>query len=126
MLEGAEAVVSATFERILRDPRHLNVQLVKIQPDSARRFAGSWMTAIAPRKDNADLFRHYGESERFDPQLMPADRLGDLIEAVVARARGQQENAAPPLSEPTPDRFADVSLRAPNGFPRSARRGARS
>ena len=42
--------------------------------------------SVAPRgDDNAELFRRHCESECFDPQLMRADRLGDLIEAVVER-----------------------------------------
>jgi hypothetical protein len=84
-LEGPETMVSATFERILRDPRHADVRLIKMQPVPARRFAAWWMACVARSDDNADLFRHHCESECFDPQLMRADRLGDLIEAVVAR-----------------------------------------
>ena len=37
-------------------------------------------------EDNGDLFRHYGEDESFDPRQMRADRLCDLIEAVVRRS----------------------------------------
>jgi hypothetical protein len=90
VLEGTEAAVSVTFERISRDQRHCDMRLVKIQPAAVRRFAASWMTFVAHSEANADLFRHYGESERFDPQVMLADRLGDLIEAVAARAQGAQ------------------------------------
>jgi hypothetical protein len=86
VLEGPEAAVSATFERILRDRRHSGMRLVKMQPVSARRFGAWWLAIVARTQDNADLFRHYCESERFDPELIPADRLGDLIEALVARA----------------------------------------
>ena len=67
-LEGPEPAVSATFERILRDPRH--------------------------GEDNAEIFRQHCESEPFEPPLMRADRLGDLIEAVAARAASHQGNAA--------------------------------
>jgi hypothetical protein len=92
-LEGPETRVSATFERILRDPRHSDVRLIKMQPVSARRFAATWMACVTRGDDNADLFRQHCESECFDPRLMRPDRLGDLIEAVVDRAR-QQGNAA--------------------------------
>jgi Sensors of blue-light using FAD len=93
VLEGSEAVVSATFERILRDRRHSGIRLVKLQPVPARRFAAWWLAVVAHTQDNADLFRHYGESERFNPELIPTDRLGDLIEALVARAAQLQERA---------------------------------
>jgi len=109
VLEGSEAAVSATFERIWRDRRHCDVRLVKIQPVAARRFAASWMTLVGRHESNADLFRHYGEGERFDPQLMLADRLGDLIEALAARAPGAQVRLldSPPrvASESAPLRY---------------------
>jgi FAD-dependent sensor of blue light len=93
-LEGPETKVSATFERILRDARHSDVRLIKMQPVPARRFAACWMACVARNDDNADLFRHHCENECFDPQLMRADRLGDLIEAVVARMPRHQGKAA--------------------------------
>ncbi|HLH93606.1 MAG TPA: BLUF domain-containing protein [Xanthobacteraceae bacterium] len=93
-LEGPEMAVSATFERILRDRRHTDVRLIKMQPVPARRFAAWWMAGVPRGKDNCDVFRHHCESERFDPQLMRADRLGDLIEAVVARLPQRPGDAA--------------------------------
>ena len=93
-LEGPEPAVSATFERILRDARHSDVRLIKMQPVPARRFAAWWMACVARSDDNADIFRHHCESECFDPQLMRAERLGDLIEAVVARAPRHHGKAA--------------------------------
>jgi hypothetical protein len=85
MLEGRESVISATFERILRDRRHSNVSLVVMQPVAERRFA-HWMAGFTRNADNADLFRHYAESDEFDPRLMRADRLCDLIEALADKA----------------------------------------
>ena len=93
-LEGPEAMVSATFERILRDPRHSDVRLIKMQPVPTRRFGAWWMACVARSEDNADLFWHHCESECFDPQLMRAERLGDLIEAVAARTPRHQGMAA--------------------------------
>jgi hypothetical protein len=86
VLEGHEQAVSATFERILRDDRHSDVALIGMQPVAERRFAMSAMAGVSRGEDNADLFRHYGENDRFDPQVMRADRLSDLIEALVDRS----------------------------------------
>ena len=93
-LEGPEPAVSATFERILRDPRHGEVKLIRMQPVQARRFGAWWMACIAHGEDNAELFRQHCESEPFEPPLMRADRVGDLIEAVAARAGSHQDDAA--------------------------------
>src|SRR3954470_5681113 len=62
MLEGRESIVSATFERILRDRRHSDVSLVAMQPVTERRFATA-MADIARDESNCDLFRHYGEND---------------------------------------------------------------
>jgi hypothetical protein len=86
-LEGREPVVSRTFERILRDQRHADVSLVAMQPITERCFATFPMAAVVRDEDNADLFRHYGGSRHFDPQLMRPDRLFDLIEALVDRVQ---------------------------------------
>jgi hypothetical protein len=94
VLEGPEAMVSATFERILRDPRHCEVRLIKMQPVETRRFAAWWMACVPRGHDNADLFRNHCEGECFDPQQMRPERLGDLIEAVVARTPRQEGKAA--------------------------------
>src|SRR5260370_7783908 len=53
-LEGPETLVSATFERILRDPRHSDVRLIKMQPVPVRPSAPSWMPCIAPAQANPD------------------------------------------------------------------------
>ena len=96
VLEGAETKVSATFERILRDQRHCDVSLVTMQAVSERRYPAFAMLGISRGEDNDDLFRHYGErhygeEDGFDPRQMRADRLSDLIEAVVLRnAEGRQ------------------------------------
>ena len=84
-LEGGESKVSAAFERILRDQRHRDVSLVTMQAVAERRFPNFAMVCVFRDEDNSDLFRHYCEDEQFDPRQMRADRLSDLIEAVVDR-----------------------------------------
>jgi hypothetical protein len=83
VLEGAESKVSAAFERILRDQRHRDVSLVTMQPSAERRFPNSAMACVVRDEDNAPLFRHYAEDDRFDPRQMRPDRLSDLIEAAM-------------------------------------------
>jgi hypothetical protein len=86
VLEGTDGLISRTFERILRDPRHCDVTLISMRPVIARRFGAAPMAGIGWSEDNAEIFRHYGEGPRFDPRLMPADRLADLIEALLKDA----------------------------------------
>jgi hypothetical protein len=84
-LEGAESAVSATFERILRDQRHRDVSLVTMEAIPERRYPGLAMACFRRSQDNNDLFRHYGEDNRFDPRQIRRDRLSDLIDAVAQR-----------------------------------------
>jgi hypothetical protein len=92
-LEGSETALSVTFERILRDRRHADVSLVTMQPVAERRYRDAAMIGVARGGNNDDLFRHYCDGARFDPRSMRADRISDLVEAVVARA-AQATNAA--------------------------------
>jgi hypothetical protein len=84
-LEGAERDVSTTFERILRDQRHRDVSLVTMEAVAERRYPDFAMACVGRNQDNDDLFRHYGEDDRFDPRQIRRDRLSDLNEAVVRR-----------------------------------------
>ncbi|MCC6889147.1 MAG: BLUF domain-containing protein [Hyphomicrobiales bacterium] len=95
-LEGTEIKLSAAFERILRDQRHCEVSLVTMQAINERRYPGCAMLSVARSGDNDDLFRHYGENDRFDPRQMRADRLADLIEAVVQRALSRPAGGSAP------------------------------
>lgn len=88
ILEGAEPALSATFERILRDPRHRDISLVEMRPIARRCLADFAMIGLPRTKDNDGLFRHYGGDGPFDPREMRADRLTDLIEAVVGHRAG--------------------------------------
>ncbi len=94
VLEGTDDKVSGTFERILRDPRHSDVSLVKMETVTERRFGFWYMAGAACEDDNSALFRQYGEDGRFDPSLMRPDRLGDLIEAVVGKTAQSQGRKA--------------------------------
>jgi hypothetical protein len=87
-LEGSEGAVTTTFERILRDWRHTNVSLVTMQPVNQRRYPDAAMIAVARGTHNHELFQHYCAGPRFDPRLMRADRISDLLEAVIGRASG--------------------------------------
>jgi hypothetical protein len=89
VLEGAENVVAATFERILRDQRHSDISLVAMARVAQREFPNCAMTAVGHCPENTDIFRRYTENRHFDPQLMPAARIAELIEAVVFASEGR-------------------------------------
>ena len=88
VLEGAEGTIATTFERILRDQRHSDISLVAMTRIVRREFPNSAMTAVGYCPENADIFRRYTESRRFDPQVLPTARIGELIEAVVSYDEG--------------------------------------
>ena len=90
VLEGPDSVVSRTFERILRDPRHSDVALVNMQPIPMRRFGAWWMAEAGYNQETGPLFRHYCESDAFDPQFMLSDRLIEMIDALLRHTARQE------------------------------------
>ena len=103
-LEGEQDSISRTFERILRDSRHCDVTLITMRPVGVRRFGSAPVQSIAWSEDKAEIFRHYGEGPRLQPQLIAADRLADLLEVLLQHAN-QPSSRAPSLA-PHPTRGA--------------------
>lgn len=75
VLEGGRGEVSATFARILNDPRHRDVTIVSCADSRARMFA-AWRMRYVSRleADQADLLR-FSPSRSFAPETMTGDAL---------------------------------------------------
>lgn len=93
IVEGTEGEVSRTFERILCDPRHSDIALVKMQPTPTRRFGQWWMAGASWGAANAHLFHRFCEEATFDPHVMSSDHLVELVDAVLRHAAQGQPRA---------------------------------
>ena len=86
LIEGSEAAVDKLMAKILVDPRHEDVRVVKISEIQERRFDGWWMAYSGPsifvnRHIKPLLTGHINESDR-GPR---AERLIKLMQEFTSR-----------------------------------------
>lgn len=85
VLEGPQAAVEATFERIQRDTRHGDVSLLDYQPIENRSF-DKWSMAFVGQKATAS-FESIGLLSGYDPEKLKAEklltRLVELVEGAL-------------------------------------------
>ncbi|MBS0314365.1 MAG: BLUF domain-containing protein [Burkholderiales bacterium] len=86
VIEGGRPAVSATFARILRDPRHRDVELLVFEEISERRFAGWVMGRANLEKINRSLLLKYSEKAVFDPYAVSGSASMALLEELLATA----------------------------------------
>lgn len=83
IIEGDRKVITETFCRIAKDPRHEELVLLEVRPIMKRRF-DSWNMGFAGKSDVAQkLYVKYGASEEFNPAKMTADSLRGFLEEVI-------------------------------------------
>jgi hypothetical protein len=73
ILEGEQASVSATYARILTDPRHRDATLIETRPVPSRMFGNWWMGASALGREKNALMARYGMQAGFDPRRLRGD-----------------------------------------------------
>jgi len=88
VIEGDEAAVVATFDRVARDPRHRNLFVLQRGPIEQRRFA-SWrmgfLTVAGPDSQTLDCFSDFLHGGVLG---LPQDRgtVGRILHAFEARS----------------------------------------
>jgi hypothetical protein len=86
VLEGGRDAVCATFNAIVRDPRHGEVTLLQFEEISERRF-GCWtMGQVNIGKVNSSLLLKYAEKAELDPFSVSGDVSLALLEELIATA----------------------------------------
>jgi hypothetical protein len=79
-LEGEERAVGETLERIMRDPRHSNVEVVSRATISSRQF-GKWAMGFAERTDETEAyFGKHWFSESMNPFGMSEAGMLELMD----------------------------------------------
>lgn len=92
VLEGGRSPVNALYNRITRDSRHRDVELLDYAEISERRFAGWTMGRVNLDKVNASLLLKYSESPTIDPYSLSGKVSLALLEELL--------NSAAVLSRP--------------------------
>lgn len=90
VLEGPQAAVEDTFERIQQDERHGEVSLLAFGPAPARSFPNWSMGYVGASEADAARYGAIGGESGFDPSRMTGERLHQLLVDLVL----EEERAA--------------------------------
>lgn len=85
-LEGGRGAVNRLYNRIVADPRHTDVQLLRYEEIGERRFAGWSMGQVNMARLNRALLLKYSETAALDPFAVSGTVSMALFEELVATA----------------------------------------
>lgn len=85
-LEGGREAVNALYNRIVRDPRHRDVTLLRYQDIAERRFAGWSMGQVNMSRINPGLVLKYSATATLDPWSVPGTAIEAMFDEMVAQA----------------------------------------
>src|SRR5450631_1935225 len=90
VLEGARKDIEATFERIQRDERHGDVEVLAFEEAPSRGFPSWSMAFVGRSQENENLFAHIGSDSGFEAKRLEGEHvfriMHDLAIAEEARA----------------------------------------
>lgn len=84
VLEGSRKNVSELYNRIVRDPRHGEIQLLIFEEISERRFADWTMGQVNLAKVNPSLLLRYSETPAIDPFACSGHAMLALLDELIA------------------------------------------
>ena len=86
VLEGGRSQVSRLYNRIARDPRHADVELLSYEDIGERSFAGWAMGQVNMNRLNPALLLRYSETAVLDPYAVSGKVSMSLFNELVATA----------------------------------------
>ena len=90
VLEGGRSDIEATFERIQRDPRHGDVQVLAFEPSAGRGFPSWSMGYVGKSREGVDVFGKFASDTGFDARRLQGDRIYEIMRSIAA-----EEDACP-------------------------------
>jgi hypothetical protein len=95
-LEGSREAVNATYARILRDPRHADVQILDYREVGKRWFSAWGMHQVPPLWSTRQVLLRYGERETFAPGKLSAESAIALLADLSASLPADGAEGEPP------------------------------
>ncbi|MCS6997120.1 MAG: BLUF domain-containing protein [Casimicrobiaceae bacterium] len=86
LLEGSRAAVNQLYGRILRDPRHRDVQLLHFEEIHERKFASWSMGRVTLDRINTAIVLKYSPSAELDPFSVSGTASVALLEELMQSA----------------------------------------
>ena len=81
-LEGDRDTVNALYAKLMRDPRHTRLAILKLGTIEERMWSGWSMGFAAPNADHRALFLRHSCQSSFNPYAMPAEALERLLQGL--------------------------------------------
>ncbi|MGL4229762.1 MAG: BLUF domain-containing protein [Casimicrobium sp.] len=78
-LEGSREAINDLYAKLVRDPRHFNLMLLKYASIEQRHWSAWSMGFAAPNADNRALFLKYSNQSVFNPYGMTGDNAEQLL-----------------------------------------------
>ena len=91
ILEGGRPEIESTFERIQRDARHGEVQVLAFEEAQSRGFPSWSMAFVGRSREGQNLFAHIGEVTGFEAQRLEGERIFGIIRDIAIE---EEERAA--------------------------------
>ena len=94
ILEGDQADVEATFERIQCDYRHSDVVILSYSSIDSRSFNDWSMAYIGQCSESNEAFEHIRSESNFDSSRLNGDHVFEMMKSHLAKAESNNRNAA--------------------------------
>jgi Sensors of blue-light using FAD len=105
-LEGSREAINDLYAKLVRDPRHFNLMLLKYAPIEQRHWSNWSMGFAAPNADNRALFLKYSNQSTFNPYGMLGENAEKLLMelsstsmALDSKAAGDPSQSSKPVAE---------------------------
>lgn len=82
VLEGTRHDIESTFERIQRDVRHSDVEVLAFEEVQTRQFPSWSMAFVGRSREGENLFGHIGEATGFEAKRMEGERIFEIMRAI--------------------------------------------
>jgi hypothetical protein len=82
VLEGARRAIEATFERIQRDPRHGDVQVLAFEPVASRAFPSWSMGFVGRSRRDQDVFGNIAVESGFEERRLEGERIFGIMREI--------------------------------------------
>jgi FAD-dependent sensor of blue light len=82
VLEGDRSSIEETFERIQRDERHADVQVLAFEEVKTRAFPQWSMAFLGQSKESENLFGHISRDTGFEGKRMEGERIFSIMRQI--------------------------------------------
>jgi hypothetical protein len=91
VLEGELRAIETIFEKIQRDERHGEVQVLAFEKTPARTFPGWSMGYVGRSLNSKNVFGHIGPKTGFEARLLEGERILNIMQTIAIEEEANVE-----------------------------------